>query len=197
MRLTAATGSGAGAVGYTRIGNASVPPARITIDWRFELGGLMPDVYRLTATVTDPGWWLRSAVVNGVDILDRPLDAGSGDLTDAVVTFSDRRTTLSGAIFTGDGEPAPAYFMAVFPADRDLWHPLSRRMHLARTGTDGRWIVEGLPAGDYLLAALSDADQTDLYDPAFLASLVPNAVPISIEEGDETVQDLQIRRVPN
>lgn len=190
-------GAGAGAVSSTRIGNVRIPPGRINPDWTFEIGGLLPDDYRLLASAgRQSGWWPRSAIVNGVDVLDRPLHVAEGDLTGAVITFSDRRTTLSGTVLDQADEPAPAYFMAVFPSDSSLWQPRGRRIHLARTGTDGRWIVEGLPPGDYLVAALSDASLSDLDDADFLATLAMQAVPVTLTEGAPTVQDLQVRRQP-
>jgi hypothetical protein len=199
LRLESPRGSGTSAVGYTRMGQARIPPAIVGADGRFEIAGVMPDTYRLVATIpgaAGAGWWLRSAIVNSVDVLDRPLDFGAagGDIAGAVVTFSDRQTRLSGTITTSAGQPAPAYYIAVFPADRNLWRPLARRIQSARAGTDGSWIVRGLPAGEYLVAALSDLTAEDLADAAFLSDLVAAAVKVTLGEGEQKTQDLRISR---
>jgi hypothetical protein len=198
LRLESPRGSGTSAAGSTRMGQARIPPAAIHADGRFEIVGVMPDTYRLTATIPGAaaaGWWLRSAIVNGVDVLDRPLDFGAGgDIAGAVVTFSDRQTSLSGTIATATGQPAPAYYIAVFPSDRNLWLPLARRIQSARAGTDGSWIVRGIPAGEYLVAALSDLAAEDLADPAFLSDLAAAAVKVIVAEGEQKKQDLRISR---
>jgi hypothetical protein len=141
------------------------------------------------------GWWLRSAIVNGVDVMDRLLEvAPAGNVEGAVLTFSDRQTTLSGVIETAEGKPAPAYFIAVFPTDRSLWRPQARRIESARAGTDGSWIVRGLPAGEYFVAALSDLAAGDLSDLKFLGELVPVSVKVTLGEGEQKTQGLRIGR---
>jgi uncharacterized protein (DUF2141 family) len=195
IKLASLKGSGTSSVGYTRMGNAFIPPALVEADGRFEMLGVIPDVYRLTATIPASAWWLRSAMVNGVDLLDRLLEVGAaGNIEGAVLMFSDQQTTLSGTIQTADGKPAPAYFIAVFPTDRSLWRPQARRIQSARAGTDGSWMVRGLPAGEYYVAALSDLAAGDLSDIAFLSELVAKSVKLAIAEGVQKTQNLRIGR---
>ena len=179
----------------TNMGSPYVPPAVIESNGRFDISGVLPDTYRfLPVTVPGPtGWWLRSAIVNGKDVLDAPIEIGTtGNITGAVLTFSDRQTTLSGALLTTSGQPAPSHFIVAFPADRALWRPLARRIQSVRAGTDGTWTMRNLPPGDYLLAALADLDPDDLLDPAFFDKLVSASVRISLGEGEQKTQDLKI-----
>jgi len=195
IKLASLKGSGTSSIGYTRMGNAFIPPALVQPDGRFEMLGVIPDVYRLTVTAPASGWWLRSAVVNGVDVIDRLLEVrGDADIENAVLTFSDRETTLSGTIQTADGKPAPAYFIAVFPTDRSLWRPQARRIQSARAGTDGSWIVRGLPAGEYYITALSDLAAADLANAAFLGELVAASIKVRLGEGEQKTQNLRIGR---
>jgi hypothetical protein len=194
IKLASLKGSGTSSIGYTRMGNAFIPPALVEADGRFEILGVIPDVYRLT-TAPVPGWWLRSVIVNGVDVIDRLLDvAPAGNIEGAVLTFTDRQTTLSGTIETAEGKRAPAYFIAVFPTDRSLWRPQARRIQSARAGTDGWWIVQGLPAGEYFVAALSDLAAGDLSDATFLGDLVASSVKVTLGEGEQKTQNLRIGR---
>jgi len=193
VSLTANNDFGSSAAGTTRMGNFSVPAAVVQSDGRFEIGGIMPDLYKLSNLPPPAGWTARQFIVNGRDILDVPLDVAAGpNITGAVLTFSDRHTVLSGTLVTGAGQRAPAYFIAVFPADRALWRPRARRIQSVRAGTDGRWIVRDLPAGDYLVAALADLDPDDLVDPAFLDKLTSFAAKVSLREGDDKTLDLRI-----
>lgn len=194
LRATAANGVGQSASGSTRMGNPLVPPAVTDDDGRFQIAGLLPDVYALSATVAGaPGWWLRSAVVGGRDVLDAPFEV-TGDLADAVVTFSDVRTHLSGRITTQAGAPGDSLFIAVFPADRSLWRAQSRRITSARADTDGRWVIAGLPPGDYLVVALTDLAPGELWDVALLEQLVPAGVAVSLKDGERKTQDFRVGR---
>lgn len=191
--ITAAADAGGGASGRTQLGDFHIPPITAAADGTFTLPYIIPDAYRLTATVPASGWFLRSAIVNGRDVLDHGLDiAADGDIAGAVLTFSDRQSTLSGALVGAAGQAAQPYFIAVFPANRAMWRPDSRRIRWARAGTDGRWTIAGLPAGDYLIAAVVDLDPDDLGDATFLDGLLLGAVKTTLGEGEQKTQDLRV-----
>ena len=86
---------------------------------------VLPGSYDIGAFVSGAPlrWQLRSAVKDGRDLLDTPVEfnLATGGLTDVELTFSDQQTTLSGIVTTGSGAPLPACYVVVFPADRGLW----------------------------------------------------------------------------
>jgi hypothetical protein len=118
------------------------------------------------------------------------------NLSDLVVTFSDRRPELTGTLQAGDGTATSDVFVIAFSADRSHWRPGTRRVQAVRPGVDGRYMMAGLPPGRYLLAALTDVDENDWQDPAFLEQLLPASIAIAIAEGERKVQDLRIGRSP-
>lgn len=192
LRVTHANELGQSSAGGTRMGNPLTPPAVVRSDGQFEMGGLLPDLYRLVASAPGgAGWWLRSAVVNGRDVLDTLVEV-TGDITDAVLTFSDERASLAGRLLTSGGPPPASYFIVVFPADRTLWRPRGRRILSTRADTAGRWTIRDLPPGDYLVAALTDLAPDELSDASLLEQLVPNAVKVSVNDGENKTQDLRI-----
>ena len=171
-----------------------VPFTATRPDGTFEITSLLPGTYSMTSTV-DEGWWLRSVIVNGRDVLDFPLDLGpGGDVSGAVATFTDRHTELTGTLQTAANAPAPDHFVVAFAADRAFWRPAARRIQSQRPSTDGRFVFRDLPPGDYLIAALTDMEPADLLDVAFLEGLVPAAVPVRLAEGERRTQDLRIAR---
>ena len=167
-------------------------------DGTFELRNIGPGTVTLTTPLPAPisaQWWVRSAVAGGVDLLDAPFDVVLGaDVRDVVVTLSDKRTELSGTLQTPTGQPAPDYFIVVFPASQTLRVPGSRRIQAVRPATDGRYVLPNLPAGDYLLAALTEAMPNEWNDPTFLDRLAPASIKITLGEGDKKVQDIRIAR---
>jgi hypothetical protein len=61
-----------------------------------------------------------------------------------------------------------------------------------RLGTDGSYSIIGLPSGDYLLAAVTDLDPTQLADPAFLDAMSAAAIRITLSDGERKRQDIRL-----
>jgi hypothetical protein len=181
----------------TMIGNPFQfgPATPFTADAKWQVRGVPPGRFVVTPALpaSPAGWWLRSAVVNGRDLLDGPIDLQPGQLVpDIVFTFSDRHSELSGTLTTSAGKAASDYFIIVCPVDASLWMRGSRRVKSLRPGSDGTFSVKDLPAGDYVIVALTDVAPGDWNDPRWLASIAPAGAPITIADGKKTVQDLRI-----
>jgi uncharacterized protein (DUF2141 family) len=162
---------------------------------------MLPGLYEISAVVSEappPGWWLRSAIANGRDLLDVPpeLDRVSGDLTGVVLTFSDRHTELSGTVKSSEGAPVTQCFVVVFPADRGLWHAFSRRLTTTRPATNGGFLFRDLPPGEYLINTVPALDSNEWRTPEFLEPLVPASMRVTLREGQQKTQDLRLASVP-
>jgi hypothetical protein len=166
-------------------------------DGTFEFGGVAPGRYQVvigTSGVDTAGWQLQSATIQGRDVLDGLIDIVPGAPVSLVVTFDDRPTSLSGKLESASGAAASDVFVIAFAADRELWGSYTRRVKAVRPGSDGSFAISGLPAGDYLLAAITDADPEDWQNPAFLEQLVAASVRIRLIGGQPLVQGLRIGR---
>jgi hypothetical protein len=172
-------------------GRIGVIAPAVAADGTFRVSPVLPGSYRMTATIPDKTWWLRSVLVNGRDVLDVPLDL-AGSIDNAVVTFTDRHTSLSGMLQTPAGAPATDYVVLVFPTDRALWRPKARRLVLMRPATDGRFTTPDLPPGEYYIAALTDVDPNDWQHAAFLDTVVGASLKLTIDEGGQKTLDLRI-----
>ena len=170
------------------------PAVTVRTDGTFTIAAVLPGTYTLTAA--KPGWWLRSAMINGRDVLDIPLEVNesSQDIADAVLIYTDKRSELSGTLTTASGQPASEFVVIVYPAERAMWRPGARRVRSLRPASDGAFSTADLPPGEYLIAAITDADPGEWQQPSFLAQLVPASVKVTIAEGQKVRQDLRIAR---
>ncbi len=175
----------------------------IAADGTFTFAGVMPGQYILSANAPVPpgsppgsSWMTKSVVTRGRDALQSGFEVKAGeDVTDIVITFTDRTSQISGTLVDAAGRPAPEYFVFVFPADKSAWTPLSQRLRPPmRPASDGKFRISPLPQGEYYMAALTDFEPENLYDAAFLEQVAAAAFKITLGEGEKKIQDLKIMR---
>lgn len=193
ISLTPVDNRGGGAIGSTNFGSVNVPPATARADGTFEVAGVLPGRYRIAVTGVDQSvWWLRALAANGRDLLDEAIEFGrAGDIANAVLTFSSRRTVLAGQVTGATGDAAADHVVVLFPKNPSLWGS-ERRVRFTRPASDGRFEFRDLPAGDYLMAALTDLEPSDLRSVAFLDQLVAASIGLAIGEGASVRQDIRI-----
>ena len=107
----------------------------------------------------------------GKDIRDTGVDASAGqDIDDVLVTLTDKVAEIQGTVH---GRPGAVTAVIAFPAERQHWTNYGwrpARFRTARAGPAGGFRITGLPAGEYLLVAVTP-DQIDAWsDPRFLAA---------------------------
>jgi uncharacterized protein (DUF2141 family) len=164
-------------------------------DGSFEVKGVMPGRYVFTATVPGGAWTVQGIVADATDVTTAPLAVAAGSApAPLVVTLTDQPTELSGRFEDASGRPATDYFIIVFSSDQRAWHRHSRAIAQMRPATDGRFSVRALPPGEYLLAAVTDIERDQWFDPSFLRELVPSAVKVTLGAGEKKAQDLRIAR---
>lgn len=177
--------------------NLGVMPALVDAQGQFTINGVTPGRYRLTATLSPgrpdaPGWMLKSSVMDERDTLDVPFEIRQS-VSGAIITFTDRTTEITGLVRDASGEPSPACFVVVASADRTQWTPQSRRIMSVRPTSDGKYTIRNLPPGEYLIAAVSDVEQGEWFDSAFLQRFALLAARIALGEGEHKTQDLAVR----
>lgn len=174
------------------------PITTIRPDGTFEIRAIGPGRYTVNATfpsTADAGAWkLRSVLSAGRNVLDDVLDLGTGtNVSDVTIGFSDEVTQLSGTLQGATGELITEYYIVAIPVDKSMWRPRGRRILSMRPATDGRYMFTDLLAGEYVIAALTDLDPIDLWDPAFLAQIAAAGAPVTVADGEKKVHDLRIK----
>lgn len=163
---------------------------------RFKIEGIMPGTYRLAPNVQGlrapiGSWWLKSIVAGGRDLLDAPLELRQS-LGNAVVTFSDKASELSGTVADAQGAPAGDGWVIAIPANRSAWFFNSRRLAVVRPNREGRYTIRNLPPGDYRVVATRDVEDGEWFDPAVLERLLPGGMTVTIAEREKVTVNLKL-----
>ena len=169
----------------------------------FRTSELIPGPYLIVANRLPAGWSLRSAMTGGKDAADVPIEIGPGGLTDLVMTFTNKSTTLAGAV-TGDdnaasapGQPTPVPTVVIFSTDQSLWPRVAlapRTLRSVGVSASQTYQATGLPAGGYFVAASSSP--VDFTDAKVLLFLSRTAVRVTLAEGESRTQDVHAVVVP-
>jgi hypothetical protein len=172
---------------------ANLLPGRVGANAQFTTPQTPPGKYLLRAAGAPGGWMLKSIVIGGVDVSDTPLDLGDRDVTNAVITYTDRMSSLGGTVRAPQGGPDDAAAVLLFPTDQQAWTAYGyspRRMRNTRTAPNGTYTFNSLPPGDYFIIAISDEFTGEWQDPRFLETLSRQATRITISEGQRASQEL-------
>jgi len=183
------------------LGLFSTLKVSVAANGAFTFASVVPWIYTLKATPAAAAggarWILKSAVLNGRDLADGAFELKPGsDIAGLTITFTDRAAEISGRLIDEAGRPLARYSVVVFPTNRTLWLPDSRRIRSAAPATDGKFTVAGLPSGEYAIAAAEDIDAIDLADASFLKSLLASAFKVTLADGERKRQDLRIPSPP-
>jgi hypothetical protein len=165
-------------------------PLPVNDDFTFELK-TTPGQMAIRAVV--PGWQIKAVRVNGTDATDSGLDVGAQGLGGVEIEMTNRLQEISGAVTDADGKTVDSYAVVIFARDRARWAAaMNRYAATGRPGSDGRFKVTTLPAGDYYAIALDRSDAVEGQDPELLEGLTRLASPVSLGPGDKRTLDLKL-----
>jgi protocatechuate 3,4-dioxygenase beta subunit len=166
--------------------------ADVRPDGRFTITGLVGS-RRLTATAPD-GWWLRSAVVDGIDVADDPFVFGAGAVrrTNVDVVFADGAVTISGRVTNSRMEPLAGYPVVAFPTDSSRIYHHSRYLGITHSDRTGHYSLANLPPGDYSVVAVdAPLAADDWQHPGVLSGLAIAARRVAVTQGGRATVNLQ------
>ena len=161
------------------------PPGRVAADGQFTIRGYLPGPYAVNVPSPDPPWTVLSMTASGHDLLRDPLALDS-DVTGVVITFTDRPTQLAGAVQSLTA-PSDGLMVVIFPADYAAaldTGMLGRRSRRATLSSARQFAVDGLPAGDYLVAAIPSDLGAAWMDADLVALIARQSTRVTLADGD-------------
>jgi hypothetical protein len=163
-------------------------------DGRFYLTGLYGPM-RLTYPAPS-GWYLKAVTIGGVDVTDRTFDFGFTEETfsDAEVLLSNAGARLTGSVTDAARRRATEFVVLAFSTNRANWYTGSRHLKRAVTGENGSFDADGLPPGEYFVAAIDALPRGDWQSPDALDILVQRAERVTVTEGQERTMTLALIR---
>lgn len=173
------------------------PPATALVDaeGRFTLDEVV-GLVRIRAQQVPQRYALESVRVGGKDITDEPFEFRSSHSGQVEVVLTGRVGRLEGQVTGNDGAPAVSVVVVLLPDDKALWTSGSSRMRTI-VPRDGRFTLNGILPGRYLVVAVAQEDFAAGPDPApeFYDMLAKEATSVYLAEGEtRTVDPPMFRR---
>lgn len=184
----------------TNSSNSDTPLKAINADGTFSVPNQFGNrvvhvVFKSTVGRPMPSdWSIRRVTLAGRDVTDEGINFQFGDVNGLEIELM-RSPAVTGKVFVRSNVPASRGRVQVFSTDPAKWHANSRFMRLNMPlNSDGSFRVSGMPAGEYLVIALTEVPDNVWAGIQFLEPLVANATRISLSEGQTTTVELPLIR---
>jgi hypothetical protein len=175
-----------------------IAETRVNADWEFMREGVPPGRYtpNVLSNFSPPsGWFLKSATVDGRDLLRSPVVVDGQDVVGIVITFTDRPAIVAGLVTDAAGRPDAAAGVLAFPLDYQSWlengspPAVVRAIPAAQTGA---YTIRDLPPGEYLVAAVG-LEMLNDWQPEMVKALAARATRVTLANGTAPRVDLRRR----
>ena len=176
VRAVAATGSRA----------PSAPAVETDADGAFSLPGVFGEsVLRVR---TPLGYDITAIRYAGRDITDVAVEFSADPSLGAEIVLSPANVELSGRVLDDDGTPVEDAGVLYFPADPSRWKAYEGGLRQQSVG--GRYRIDKIPAGDYLVIAVSGPRPG--WTEKDYAALAPLAERVTLAGGERRALDLRV-----
>ncbi|HVD92216.1 MAG TPA: carboxypeptidase-like regulatory domain-containing protein [Vicinamibacterales bacterium] len=153
--------------------------------------------YIIRPSRTAPGWTLKSVLLNGDDITDKPVEFRSEDSGHLQVVLTRRASSLEGTIKDRQGKIVDDYAVVLFSSNRADWIMESSRMHIAYPRPDSRFRMDAVRPGRYWVVAIPRQRAGGwIFTAKGLDAIVNDATDIVIGDDERRVVELTLVSSP-
>ncbi len=162
--------------------------ARVKADATFEIPDVHDGLYQISASSGCEECYLKSARMNGIDLLEKGLEVAGAVSQPLELLFSSRSGTVEGIVTKDDDLPAVGAKVLLVPSLQ--YRQWSGRFKTATTDQYGRFTIRCIAPGDYKVFAIKQVpDDADVTDPEFIRPFESQGQNLSIDEnGKKTLQ---------
>ncbi len=174
---------------------ASMPSAKADAKGAFEIKNVWgPVVVRVECPA---GYYMRAVSSGGHEITDTPrlFVEDDGPIGPVQVEVTTQYLELAGKATDDEGMPVRGkWFVVAFPSRMPGQPQWSRYIALVPGRADGSFSHRGLPAGEYLVFAISEPPHGALEDPGWLESHRSRAQRVELSEDSKQMITLKVMR---
>ena len=142
-----------------------------------------------------PRWFVKSVLLDGVDVTAAPFDLAPGDRRRFEITLSDRVSGLSGTVTDRSARPVSNALVVIIPEDRARWND-PRSIRTTFSHQQGRYEFDALPRLSYRVVAVTSLPRNAWTDPEVIARLWPLASSVSLDELGQGTLHLRVEPPP-
>jgi protocatechuate 3,4-dioxygenase beta subunit len=159
----------------------------------FTLENVPHDRYRINVFGLPRDYYLKAARVGGQDVLEEGLDLSLGPPSGPLeITISGAGGRIDGSVLTEEQRLFGGASVVLVPEERRR----DQRRFYKTTTTDqhGRFVLRGIPPGDYKLFAWEEIERGAYQDAAFLRPYEDRGEPVEVEGGSRL--SVQLHLIP-
>jgi hypothetical protein len=158
----------------------------------FAATGVPAGRYEIRPSAGNGGWVPDSAMAAGRNVLGDGIMVFAGEsIADMAVSLVRAGAGVAGRLIDQKDLPVFDRKVLIFPADREQWTAGTSRVRWAQPDSMGRFEIDQLPAGRYLLAVIADAT-SEAWSSSLLEGLVNEALPVVLKPGERLAQTFRV-----
>lgn len=166
-------------------------PADVKPDGTYKLADISLGTYEIGVFGEPPEAFLKSAKINGQDILNAKLDVSTGgSLGPIEVVLSSAGHQLDGMVIDKDDVPISGASVVLIPSGTR--RSLYRLYKDVTTDQYGKFVLRGIAPGDYKVFAWKDVEHDEWQDADFLKPFESKGVEMVAEENGHTSMRLKL-----
>jgi len=167
-------------------------------DQTFTLRDVTEGAYRFGIFPQLSNLYLRSARVQGKDVLDQPLEIRNGEkLTGAELVLSAEGGEITGVVKQEEsGEVARGATIITFSTEASRQIPRSRWTRTTQSDQQGTFRLGAVIPGEYLICAVQNYEFGAESSPEYLQALAKNGKAISVQARGQLSEQLIVRPAP-